>query len=80
MSRLMLISAVIGLSFSSPVAAALEDPDAYSTEIAAASPAVDDMTTGSICVPPEPQYIPEFIRNSDGTIVGINYMIFEYVC
>ncbi|MEA3534844.1 hypothetical protein [Rhizobium sp. CC-YZS058] len=44
------------------------------------NPGIDPMVTGSACVPPEEQYIPSFIRDSAGEIVGIHYTIIEYEC
>ncbi len=45
-----------------------------------AIPALIRWVTGSACVPPEEQYIPSFIRDSAGEIVGIHYTIIEYEC
>jgi len=37
-------------------------------------------TEREICVPPDPQYIPAFMRDANGTITGIKYTVIEYVC
>ena len=69
---------LLGFAAASPADAALETPDGYVPERLVAAGQQD--AAGAICVPPEPQYIPRFIRDVDGTIVGISYHIIEYVC
>ncbi|MCD7111609.1 hypothetical protein LRX75_21480 [Rhizobium sp. DKSPLA3] len=78
----------LGAAFSKPAVAALGDPASYARDdvVVAAfyntTPAGGSASeeTADICVPPEEQYIPSFVRDPRGRIVGVNYTIIEYVC
>ncbi|MCV9996998.1 hypothetical protein OE766_01910 [Pararhizobium sp. YC-54] len=80
MLRRLSIVFMLGFAAASPAYAALETPDGYVPEGVPMVAAGQQDAAGAICVPPEPQYIPTFIRDVDGTIVGISYHIIEYVC
>jgi hypothetical protein len=73
---------VLGLVFSaaSLAYAALEVHDGSRPNMAAVAVTDSQQMTGAVCIPPEPQYFSTFIRDIDGTIVGISYDIVEYVC
>ena len=75
-------------AFSQPAVAALGDPASYVRDDVVVASFDDTMPAGGstgektadICVPPEEQYIPSFVRDPRGRIVGVNYTIIEYVC
>ncbi len=73
---------VLGLVFSagSPAIAALQAHDGYMRDVAAVPVTDSQKMNGAVCRPPEPQYFSTFIRDIDGTIVGIRYDIVEYIC
>lgn len=85
---LMCAALSFGVVVSHPAFAALGDPTSYANaEVALASAAyptpavsVPDDSSAGICIPPEEQYIPSFVRDLSGRIVGMNYTIIEYVC
>ncbi|PYE27308.1 hypothetical protein C8J32_102938 [Rhizobium sp. PP-CC-3A-592] len=88
--RKVMMCAVLGLgvALSQPAVAALGDPASYSSDDVVLA-GLDTSTpmgssandkTADICVPPEEQYIPSFVRDLRGRIVGVNYTIIEYVC
>ena len=89
MQKVLMCAALsLGVVVSHPAVAALGDPTSYANEqVALASVAYPtaistiaaDKAAG-ICVPPEEQYIPSFVRDMSGRIVGMNYTIIEYVC
>ncbi|WP_349434404.1 hypothetical protein [Pararhizobium sp. A13] len=64
----------------SPAGAALETPDVYAAQVVGAGLTGAEETEREACVPPDPQYIPAFVRNANGTIIGIKYTIIEYMC
>ena len=72
---------VLGFASSSafPSYAALETNGAL-PEMAALSLAEQSDGSAPTCIPPEPQYLSTFMRDLDGSIVGIRYDIVEYVC
>ncbi|NNH56966.1 hypothetical protein HLI01_09115 [Rhizobium laguerreae] len=39
--------------------------------------ALNEYTGAIACTPAEPQYLPSFIRASDGTIIGVGYIEVE---
>jgi hypothetical protein len=39
--------------------------------------ALNEYTGTVACTPAEPQYLPSFIRASDGTIIGVGYIEVE---
>ncbi|MGO7990188.1 hypothetical protein [Rhizobium leguminosarum] len=39
--------------------------------------ALNEYTGTVACTPAEPQYLPSFIRASDGTIIGVGYVEIE---
>jgi hypothetical protein len=80
MVRIFPMACVLTLAAVSPAGAALETPDVYAEDVADIALTGTEDTVHAVCVPPAPQYIPAFIRGSDGTIVGISYTIIEYVC
>jgi hypothetical protein len=75
-----------GLVLAQPAMAALGDSASHAvTDIASqnfSKAAADrgEQARADICVPPEAQFIPAFMRDGKGEIVGINYTIIEYVC
>lgn len=71
---------LLGLADVSPAGAALRTPDAYAAEIVDVRLSVAEDTKRQVCVPPDPRYIAAFIRDANGTIVGIQYFIIKYVC
>lgn len=79
---------VLGVALAQPGYAALGTSASYSpkdvaladiTDFAPSARSVDN-DTAEMCVPPEEQYIPSFVRDPGGRIVGVNYTIIEYVC
>ncbi|WP_455271608.1 hypothetical protein [Rhizobium herbae] len=70
---------MLGFAAVLPAYAALETPDGYMPEMMTVVAATQQEAASAICVPPDPQYIPAFIRDIDCTIVGISYHIIEYV-
>ena len=71
---------LFGLTAVSPAGAALETPDVYKAEVVDMGLTGAEDTERGVCVPPDPQYIPAFMRDANGTITGIKYTIIEYVC
>ncbi|WP_426236399.1 hypothetical protein [Pararhizobium sp. DWP1-1-3] len=73
---------VFGLvaAVASPARAALEAHDDHMPGVAAVAVTDSQQMHGSVCTPPEPQYFSTFIRDMDGTIIGIRYDIVDYVC
>ncbi|KQS72996.1 hypothetical protein ASG39_04560 [Rhizobium sp. Leaf371] len=89
MRTVMTISAlVLGVALSQPAVAALGNLDSSlyaDVALAGIRPSAPADATVSdqraeICVPPDEQYIPSFVRDPGGRIVGVNYTIIEYVC
>ncbi|KQR68674.1 hypothetical protein [Rhizobium sp. Leaf341] len=89
MRNVLTISAlVLGVALSQPAVAALGTPGAKDyDEIALAGLSFATPVNGEayeqraeVCVPPEEQYIPSFVRDPGGRIVGVTYTIIEYVC
>ncbi|OWV78052.1 hypothetical protein ATY75_29000 [Rhizobium sp. N122] len=39
--------------------------------------ALNEYTGAVACTPPEPHYLPSFIRAGDGTIIGVGYVEVE---
>ncbi|NHT77579.1 hypothetical protein G8E10_17850 [Rhizobiaceae bacterium CRRU44] len=78
----------LGIAVSPPAVAALGDPASYSSkgivvaglDYSTPTGSIANDKTADICVPPEEQYIPSFVRDMRGRIVGVNYTIIEYVC
>lgn len=60
--------------------AAFEAQNGYMPEMAKVAAPDHQQASGTVCMPPEPQYFSTFIRDIDSTIVGIRYDIVEYVC
>lgn len=77
------LSALV-LSFaaaSSPALASLQTPADYARQQASTIVSYDTAdASGQVCVPPDPQYIPNFIRAPNGDIVGVSYTIIQYQC
>ncbi|OLP59882.1 hypothetical protein BJF93_09750 [Xaviernesmea oryzae] len=66
---------------SSPAFAALQAPADYAHQQATTMASYDMAdASGQVCVPPDPQYIPSFIRAPNGEIVGVSYTIIQYEC
>ena len=63
-----------------PGYAALEADGDNMVDMAAVAVSDYQQVSGPVCIPPEPQYLSTFIRDMDGTIVGIRYDIIDYVC
>lgn len=63
-----------------PAYAALEAQNGHMREMAKVAAPDRQQMSGTVCIPPEPQYFSTFICAIDGTIVGIRYDIVEYVC
>ncbi|CZT35209.1 hypothetical protein [Rhizobium sp. 9140] len=88
--RNALICAVfgVGIAVSQPAIAALGDPSSYPSggivvanlDYSTLKGSIANDRTGDLCVPPEEQYIPSFVRDMRGRIVGVNYTVIEYVC
>ena len=77
MLRVLLMICLFGLTAVSSAGAALKAPEVYAAEV------VDIGLADSkreVCVPPDPQYIAAILRDANGRIIGIKYIIIEYVC
>ncbi|WP_139790380.1 hypothetical protein [Rhizobium rhizosphaerae] len=81
-TALRLSALVLALtSASAPAFAALQPPADYAREQATTVTAYDTAdASGQVCVPPDPQYVPNFIRAPNGDIVGVSYTIIQYQC
>ena len=80
-SPILIVGAFCAAAVATPALAALGETSTYTAQEDADLVSVAfDETTNSLCVPPDPQYIPSFIRAPNGTIIGVSYMIIEYEC
>ena len=89
MQKVLTAVAVVSLMLAAePAAASLADAGTYTPQLSAQpgldtgilSGGVENEQVAEVCAPPEAQYIPSFVRDSAGEIVGINYTVIEYVC
>jgi hypothetical protein len=78
--RVLPMLCLLGLTAVSPAGAALRTPDAYAAEVVDTGLSGAEDTKRQSCVPPDPQYIAAILRDANGRIVGIKYIIIEYVC
>ncbi|UWM75904.1 hypothetical protein N1937_01250 [Rhizobium sp. WSM4643] len=74
--RLWAITLISGSVFASSAYASLETGTNYSA-LPKDQIALNEYTGAIACTPAEPQYLPSFIRASDGTIIGVGYIEVE---
>jgi hypothetical protein len=89
MQKVLTAAAIATLMIAAqPAVASVADPGTYTPQLSAQagldtyafSGGVENEQVAEVCVPPDAQYIPSFVRDTDGEIVGINYTVIEYVC
>lgn len=81
MKSMVLVSTVFTILACAPASAAIENVRDDNLELTALSLSDEvDTPRADICVRPDTQFIPSFVRNLDGVVVGINYTIVEYTC
>lgn len=78
--RVLPMLCLLGLTAVSPAGAAWRTPDVYAAEVVDIGLRRAENTKRGVCVPPDLHYIPAFIRDANGTIIGIQYIIIIYVC
>ncbi|CAN7507450.1 hypothetical protein LJR255_003463 [Pararhizobium sp. LjRoot255] len=78
--RVLPMLCLLGLTTVSPAEAALRTPDAYAAEVVDIGLSGAEDTKRQICVPPDRHYIFAFIRDANGTIIGIQYIVIKYGC
>ena len=61
------------------ISPAFEAYDGYVPEMAKVAAPDRQQVSGTVCIPPRASVFSTFIRDIDGTIVGIRYDIVEYV-
>ncbi|NNH64633.1 hypothetical protein [Rhizobium laguerreae] len=74
--RLWAITLISGSVFAGSAYASLETGTNYSA-LPKDQIALNEYTGAIACTPAEPQYLPSFIRASDGTIIGVGYIEVE---
>ncbi|MBX4895922.1 hypothetical protein [Rhizobium bangladeshense] len=74
LSRLWASTLIIGCGvFAGSANASLETGMDYSA-LPKDQIALNEYTETTACEPPEPHYLPSFIRAADGTIIGVGYI------
>ncbi|CAN7399132.1 hypothetical protein LJR235_002393 [Pararhizobium sp. LjRoot235] len=78
--RVLPMLCLFGLMAVSSAAAALKAPQVYAAEVVDTSLNGVEDGKRKACVPPDPQYIAAIVRDASGRIIGIKYIIIQYVC